>query len=186
MSADILLIRHLVRYPAVAVLTYVILMAVFIAVTWTALADLQDRRVAFAAATDMLDRLEGRKAAGDAGSAPGTAPAGSPFLEGQTLTVAGAALQQRVSGAVTKVQGTVLSSQVELRDPQSREGFVSLIASCEVDQPGLQQLLYDLEAGMPFLFVDQLEVQAPQIGTGQEGGRMRLLIAVSGRWQGAN
>ena len=40
---------------------------------------------------------------------------------------------------------------------------MSLIASCEVDQPALQQLLYDIEAGMPFLFVDQLEAQAPQI-----------------------
>jgi len=72
-----------------------------------------------------------------------------------------------------------------LQDTQSRDGFVSLIASCEVDQPGLQQLLYDLEAGMPFLFVDQLEVQAPPNGTSQDGGRMRLLIAVSGQWQGA-
>jgi len=185
MSTETPLIRYLARYPALAVLSYVLLMAVFIAVTWTALVELQDRHGALMAATDILDQLEGRKTAGSTGPASGTAPAGSPFLEGQTLTVAGAALQQRISSAVAKVQGTVLSSQVELQDTQSRDGFVSLIASCEVDQPGLQQLLYDLEAGMPFLFVDQLDVQAPQNGTGQEGGRMRLLIAVSGQWQGA-
>jgi len=185
MNADNPLVRYLVRYPTLAVVSYVVLMAVFIAVTWTALAELQDRHSALMAATDILDQLEGRKTAGPAGPAAGTAPAGSPFLEGQTLTVAGAALQQRISSAVAKVHGTVLSSQVELQDTQSRDGFVRLIASCEVDQPGLQELLYDLEAGMPFLFVDQLEVQAPPNGTSQDGGRMRLLIAVSGQWQGA-
>ena len=79
----------------------------------------------------------------------------------------------------------MLSSQVELQGTQSREGFVSLIASCEVDQPALQQLLYDIEAGMPFLFVDQLEAQAPQAGTAQDSGRMHVLITVSGQWQGA-
>ena len=50
-------------------------------------------------------------------------------------------------------------------------------------QPALQQLLYDVEAGMPFLFVDQLTVQAPQ-ATGAEIARMRVLIGVSGQWQG--
>ena len=39
--------------------------------------------------------------------------------------------------------------------------MISLMASCEIEQPALQQLLYDLEAGMPFLFVDQLVAQAP-------------------------
>jgi general secretion pathway protein M len=40
---------------------------------------------------------------------------------------------------------------------------------------------------MPFLFVDQLVVQAPQASTGEEsGGRMRVLLGVSGQWQGAH
>jgi general secretion pathway protein M len=103
--------------------------------------------------------------------------------------VAGAALQQRVTAAVGKLGGNVLSTQVDLAGTLSKEGFVSLVASCEIDQPALQQLLYDLEAGMPFLFVDQLVVQAPEAGTGQDGlaagGRMRVLLGVSGQWQGA-
>jgi general secretion pathway protein M len=186
MSTDHPLIRHLVRYPAVAVLAYVALVLAGAVVTWLALADIYDRQAALAAATDMIDQLEGRKPSlGGAGSAAGTVPVGSPFLDGPTLTVAGAALQQRVTRAVTKLGGSMLSSQVELQGTQSREGFVSLIASCEVDQPALQQLLYDIEAGMPFLFVDQLEAQAPQAGTGQDSGRMHVLITVSGQWQGA-
>ena len=54
------------------------------------------------------------------------------------------------------------SSQVDLQGPQSKDGFVTLLISCEMEQPNLQKLLYDLEAGMPFLFIDQLVVQGPR------------------------
>ncbi len=100
------------------------------------------------------------------------------------MTVAGASLLQRVAGAVAKVGGSVLSSQVELQGTQAKAGFVGVIASCELDQPALQKLLYDLEAGMPFLFIDQLVVQAPVASSSDPEGRMRILLAVSGQWQG--
>jgi general secretion pathway protein M len=187
MSTNHTLDRLFARYPVLAVLGYGAIVAVLGLVIFGEISEIYDRSVALAAATDMLDRLEGRKASAGEGAIAAGAPAGSPFLEGQTVTVAGAALQQRVTGAVGKVGGNVLSSQVDLQGTLSKEGFVSLIASCEVDQPALQQLLYDLEAGMPFLFVDQLVVQAQEAGTGQEaaGGRMRVLLGVSGQWQGA-
>ena len=55
-----------------------------------------------------------------------------------------------------------------------------------MEQPALQRLLYDLEVGMPFLFVDQLDVQVPQTTTGNESGtgKIRVVLGVSGRWQG--
>ncbi|WP_368681210.1 GspMb/PilO family protein [Acinetobacter baumannii] len=50
----------------------------------------------------------------------------------------------------------------------------------------MQPLLYDIEAGMPFLFIDQLVVQAPSgAGGNGQGGKMRVLIAGSGQWQRA-
>ena len=93
-------------------------------------------------------------------------PTGSPFLEGQTLTVAGAALLQRVADAVTKVGGNVLSSQVDVQGVQAKDGYVSVLASCEVEQAAMQRLLYDLEAGMPFLFIEQFVAQSPQTDAG--------------------
>ena len=105
------------------------------------------------------------------------------FLEGATVTVAGAALLQRVAGAVTKFGGNVLSSQLDVQGTHAKAGFVSMIASCELDQPALQPLIYDLEAGMPFLFIDQLAVQAST--TPSSEGKLRILLAVSGQWQGA-
>jgi len=131
----------------------------------------------------MLEQLEGRKPAGRGQGAGVAGPAGSPFLEGATVTVAGAVLLQRVTAAVTKFGGNVLSSQVDLQGTQAKAGFLSVIASCEIDQPGLQQLLYDVEAGMPFLFIDQLVVQAPSsFGTSTEG-KLRVLLTVSGQWK---
>jgi len=49
----------------------------------------------------------------------------------------------------------------------------------------LQKLLYDLEAGQPFLFVDQLSVQAPASSSFSGEGKLRVLLSVSGQWQGA-
>jgi general secretion pathway protein M len=187
MSPDSKLDRLFARYPALAVLSYVAIIAVLGLTTVVALTDLYDRSQALAAATDMLDQIEGRKLSPGGAAIFAGAPAGSPFLEGQTVTVAGAALQQRITAAVGKLGGNVLSSQVDLAGTLSKAGFVSLVASCELEQPAVQQLLYDLEAGMPFLFVDQLVIQAPEAGAGPEGtgGRMRVLLGVSGQWQGA-
>jgi general secretion pathway protein M len=70
-----------------------------------------------------------------------------------------------------------------LKSPHAKAGFLSILVSCEIDQAGLQKLLYDLEAGMPFLFVDQLAVQAATSASGSGSGKLRTLLAVSGQWQ---
>ncbi len=177
--------HYLTRYPAVAVLVYLTVVGLLVLGAYLSLAGLRDSYAALRAATEMLETLEGRKQSAATGHPAGPVPAGSPFLEGQTVTIAGAALQQRVATAVTRVRGDVQSSQVDLQGTEAKNGFVSLTVSLEVDQPGLQQLLYDLEAGMPFLFIDQLMVESPQGVTGPEGGRLRVLMEVSGQWQAA-
>jgi general secretion pathway protein M len=177
--------RHLARYPSLAALGYVVVVVALMFTAIAALADIGERRRAVEASAEMLARLEGRtpSSRSELASPGGAVPIGSPFLEGQTVTVAGAALLQRVAGAVSRVGGSVLSSQVELQGTQSKDGYVNLVASCELEQAALQQLLYDLEAGMPFLFVDQMVAQAPAATV--EGGRMRVLLGVSGLWPGA-
>ncbi len=104
------------------------------------------------------------------------------------MTVAGATLLQRVATAVGNVGGTIQSSQVDVLGTQAKDGFVGLVVSCEMEQPRLQKLLYDLEVGMPFLFVDQLDVQVPQATALAEGGtgRIRVVLGISGQWQPIN
>ncbi len=107
----------------------------------------------------------------------------SPLLDGATLTLAGAALQQRVEQAVARNGGALSSSEVDLDRPEAKDGVLALTASLEIPQPSLQALLYDLEAGSPLVFVDSLSVQAPQALGENEGGRMRVTLVVSGRWE---
>jgi general secretion pathway protein M len=173
------------RRSSLGVLAYLAAVAALIGVVWLAATGLQHRFAQLSAAQDLLARLEaaGRPAA-PSGKEGGMPVSGSPFLDGQTVTLAEAALQQRVVSAVTAAGGNVLSSQIEPGGSDAKKDFLTLIASCEIDQQGLQPLLYDLEAGMPFLYIDQLVLQAPQAVSGSEGGRLRLLISVSGRWQG--
>jgi general secretion pathway protein M len=183
-NADQKLVRQLTRYPAIAVGCYAALVLACVLVTWSAFADLYDRHDSLAAATAMLEQIEGRShSVGRVGTVGSGGPAGSPFLEGPSVAVAGAGLEQRVTGAVVKAGGSVLSTQIDLNSSDAKKGFISLIVSCEVKQPALQQVLYDLEVGMPFLFIDQLEVEAPQ-ATGEEGGSMRVMMTVSGEWHG--
>ena len=184
-SAGNAVTRALTSSPLIAVTLYVGLTVGLVALAGLSVADIVAHRQALSQTADLLDQLRGRKAgAGSAASSSAEHP-GTPFLEGPTVTVAGANLLQRVAAAVGNAGGTVQSSQVDVSGAQVKDGFVGLVVSCELEQPALQKVLYDLEAGMPFLFVDQLVVQAPQAGTGEDGGRMRVLLGVSGQWQGA-
>ena len=177
-------LRHWLAKPVLAAASYLAVMVLLLFVIGSSLADMFGRRSEVAGLSAMLQQFEGRKpAAAREPSAGG--PAGSPFLEGATVTVAGASLLKRVTSAVTKLGGNVLSSQIDLQGTQSKSGFVTVIASCDIDQPGLQQLLYDIEAGQPFLFIDQLSVQAPASFASSADSKLRVLIAVSGQWQGA-
>ncbi len=169
------------RLAAAAV--YIAVLLACIAACWISLSVLSERYETVRAAENTLALLEGRspRARRDISSDFGGAPAGSAFLEGQTQTVGGAALLQRIAGAVSRAGGNVLSSQVELQKPEMKEGWIGLLVSCELEQPALQRLLYDIESGMPFLFVDELTVQAPVSGV--ETSRMRVTLSVSGQWQ---
>jgi general secretion pathway protein M len=171
--------------PYVSASIYAGLLVMLVAAIALPLKGLFDQQAANRGLGEILLRLEGRSpAAASLATTDVGATVGSSFLEGATVTVAGAALLQRVVGAVTRHGGSVLSSQLDLQGTQSRDGFLSVMASCDLEQPALQQVVYDLEAGLPFLFVDQLVVQAPSASTGA-GGKLRVLISVSGQWQGA-
>ena len=182
---------YLARIPFGALITYVVATLAFTTITALQVADIAERWSAVAASTDILSRLEGRTPARSRSrdQTDISVVSGSPFVEGATVTVAGATLLQRLAGAVTRVRASILSSQVDLQGPLSKQGYVAATVSCELEQPALQQLLYDLEAGMPFLLVDQLVVQAPTAAASAPNesgpGKLRVLISVSGQWQGA-
>jgi general secretion pathway protein M len=180
------LARALTHSPLIAIVLYLAIAGGLIVTAGLSIASILDHQRALAQTSDLLDQLQGRKARSGASQVSAEHP-GTPFLEGPTVTVAGAALLQRVATAVGNVGGTVQSSQVDVLGTQAKDGFVGLVVSCEMEQPALQKLLYYLESGMPFLFVDQLDVQVPQTTATNEGGagRIRVVLGLSGQWQGS-
>ena len=174
------------RFPAAAAILYVGVVLGLGVTAWTTMAQIQDRRDEVADTAATLSQLEGRTPATPTrGRSRDAEPimAGSPLLEGATMTVGGANLLQRVAAAITKFGGIIQYTQVDLEGPQAKDGFVGVTVNCEVAQPALQQLLYDLEAGMPFLFIDQLVAQGPAGPAATTEGKLRILISVSGEWQ---
>jgi general secretion pathway protein M len=71
---------------------------------------------------------------------------------------------------------------VEQGGAQAKEGYLKAVSTLEIRQDALQRLLHDLEAGMPFLFVEQLLVQTAT--NLPESDRLRVRLAVSGLWRG--
>jgi general secretion pathway protein M len=184
MSAASTITRSLTRSPLIAVVLYLAVAFGLLAAAGTAISDILVHRAALAQTADLLEQLQGRK--GRSAQPLSAEHAGSPFLEGPTVTVAGASLLQRVAAAVGNAGGTIQSSQVDVTGSQAKDGVVGLVVSCEMEQPALQQVLYDLESGMPFLFIDQLDVQVPQTTASGEGnaGRIRVVLGITGQWQG--
>ncbi|WP_244645706.1 type II secretion system protein GspM [Bradyrhizobium campsiandrae] len=185
MASETTAARWLTSSPLIAVMLYLTVTGGLLLMAGLSMADVIAHRQALAQTSDLLDQLRGRKGAAKNAAVLSAEHPGTPFLEGPTVTVAGANLLQRVAAAVGSQGGSVQSSQVDVSGAQTKDGFVGLVVSCELDQPALQKVLYDLEAGMPFLFVDQLDVQVPQATAQNEAGpgRVRVILGVSGQWQ---
>jgi general secretion pathway protein M len=172
-----------VRRQIIAGSIYFAIVAALLASSLWFLSDLMARSEAVANAEKRLDQLAKRGQWRQDAAASAAGMAGSPFLDGPTITIAGAALEQRVSEAIGKAGGAITSSQVEFDGPDAKNGFVDLMTSAEVNQSALQAILYDIEAGLPYLFIEKLSLQSPEDFGEPETGRMRMTIAVAGQWR---
>jgi general secretion pathway protein M len=172
--------QYLKRHPAGPALVYGAIVLGALSICGMELVDLQKRFSELDVSRERLTRLEmrTRSSSGDAGRVANR-PAGSSFLEGPTVTVASASLLHRTSNAIANVAGSLLSSEVEAQS-MSKDGNIRINAICELEQSALQTLLYDLETGMPFLFVDQLTLQAARP---ENKGRMRVSLGIAARWR---
>ena len=131
----------------------------------------------------LSERLAALKAHAHGAGASANAADASPFLRDATVTLAGAALQQRIEQAVAKAGGSLQSDEEQLDSLSDKDGFIRLTANFELAQPGLQPLLYDLEAGRPYVFVETLDVQSPEATGEAAGGPMHVALTVSSKWE---
>ena len=173
--------EYLMRHPKVAGMVYIGIIVICCLTTLSMVTDIADGYRIRSAALETLSRLEGRKPSSD-NALKDPRRSASPFLEGQTVTVASAALLQRVTGIITKAGGTVVSSEMAQQGAQSKNDYLTAIANCELDQEGLQKVLFEIEAGLPSLFIDRMDAQAA--ADRSQDGRLRVQLAVTGLWRG--
>jgi general secretion pathway protein M len=177
--------RYVTRYPSLSALIYLALIVGLCLTTLFVVTNIVELYRARNVSLGVLSQFSGRSHALSVkdGTSIASLPAGSPVLEGKTATVASAALLQRIIDTITRAGGTVISSEIERQGAQSKDGYVTASATCELEQAALQKVLYEIEAGMPFLFVDRLVAQAPTPPA--ENKRLHVVLAVSGLWGGA-
>lgn len=142
---------------------------------------LRDQQAEVASLTEQAQALEARMRRIGPNKAAGADD--SPFVDAATITLAGAALQQRVENAVAAVGGHLVSSKVEVGG-RGAEKRVALEAELTVAQPDMQKLLYDLETGRPYLFAETFEARAPEKSDAQAPGDMRVTLTLTGQWSG--
>lgn len=170
------------RNTLLAAGAYVVALVLLLLVGFNACMGLWGSWSGYSSAAENLEHLRARK--GLAGLSFTTQPpAGAAYIEGQTTTVAGASLQQRVGAILTEAGGSVLSSELDLREAGADGGRIGLVVACDIDQNALQRALYEIEAGMPVLTVDRLSAQTAAGDEKSSAPRLRAQLSVSGVWR---
>lgn len=116
------------------------------------------------------------------------ADSASIYLPGETAAIAGAALQRLVANTIEAAGGRVVESESAAADPSVEDpGRVDLRVSFDTEIVGLQQILFELESGVPVLLLRALNVQSPGAieVAGMESPPLRIEMQVGGYWESA-
>jgi general secretion pathway protein M len=115
-----------------------------------ALPRMADAQESLAARRQMLADLQRRQRAAEG------------LLQGDSETLIAAQLQNRIKTLVDAAQGEVTSMQI--LQTRNDGGFrkIAVRGQVLIGLPGLQKVLYELEAGVPYLFLDNVEIRVQQ------------------------
>jgi general secretion pathway protein M len=141
-----------------------------------ALRELTERR-------DGLERLEARVRQ-NAGRPIAAAPPAA-FIEAPTQGLASAALQAHLAQlAEAQHAGLVLSGE-ETAKREDASDTIRLEATLDMNTKALRALLYQLESGTPYAFVDALAVQPASVAAGRaaEDPLLRATLSYRALWR---
>ena len=116
-----------------------------------------------------------------AGAAPPTA-----YLEASTPGLAGALLQSYFSRLAVAQNAVLVSSGVEPGNRDDGPDSIRIQTTVEITLGALQTLLYQLESGTPYVFVESLTVQTTAGAAGQRGAPatpLRATLKLRALWQ---
>jgi general secretion pathway protein M len=138
---------------AALLLACIIAIAVSFQMRSNAVQDLADR-------SELLSRIEARaKASNDARARSGAVAPAAAFLDAATQGLAGAQLQAHVEQMASVHHAVLISSSIEPAKREDPPDSIRLQATVDLSLQALQTLLYQLESGTPYVFVDSLAVQ---------------------------
>jgi len=110
--------------------------------------------------SQLLSRIEARaKASNDARARSGAIAPAAAFLDAATQGLAGAQLQAHLEQMASVHHAVLISSSIEPAKREDPPDSIRLQATLDLNLPALQTLLYQLESGTPYVFVDSLAVQ---------------------------
>jgi general secretion pathway protein M len=121
-------------------------------------------------------RLHGRSTIGEA-------PA-SAFLNAPTQGAAGAQLEAYLA-QVSERRAVLISSAVHTDDKDDAPDMIRVEAALDVSAAALQEMLYRLEMGEPYVFVDSLQVRAAGrvAGRDAEDPLLRVTLNLHAIWR---
>jgi general secretion pathway protein M len=151
----------------------------------TAMLAVASRNEASQELEDRQARLSQIEAAHARRSTPTLAPSSSSapetaFVSGATAALAGAQLQTQLTRLVAAQNANLASSGILSSVRSDTADAIRLQVSFDMGLVGLQSVLYALETGTPYVFVEALSIQ-PRGGTQPTAGEPLLHVTLSVR-----
>lgn len=142
-----------------------------------------DTMQALAESRQRLARLEARLPSA-AKTGPTVAPAPTAaFLDAPTQGLAVAQLQSYLSQAVARHHAVLISSGMQRADHDDTPDMIRIEASLDTALEPLQALLYQLETGMPYIFVAQLDMQQQSAPRVARDAVMHVRLVLRAPWR---
>ncbi|HLW90837.1 MAG TPA: type II secretion system protein GspM [Roseiarcus sp.] len=146
-----------------------------------------DALVELSDAKDLLGRLtNGQRRPGvNAGDRPQTpeAPA-TAFVNAQTPGLAIAQLETYLSNLAEPFHASLISFSGEQPDRADTPEIIRIRANIDLEYDALQPLLYKLEAGAPYVFVDSLTLRPSNArASGARAANMKAAIGLKALWR---
>lgn len=165
----------------IGVLVLVLVLASF---AWTGSTVLGALDTEASTKADILETLRRRPLPTRAADGGIAIPPEAARLAGETEAVAANGLQELVTRAVEGAGGEIASAEV-VRIVDGLEATRRIVVSIafESDIAGLQQALFTLEGGVPFVIVDALTLVPTEAGGQIDDERLRVGLVVSGFWR---
>ena len=170
-----------------ATLSYAIVLLALIALVAANDAAYRDLQASYDLKSEMLDALKERSPIDTLKDTSGIADLEKATIWATSETVAASALQRYLVERLESAGGAVQSVQAEAKTETVAPGFQRLTAQLTFDASitALQRFLFEIETGLPFVFVDSLAAQPAPVTQpdARPGDRVRIALTITSYWK---